>query len=268
MYETLTTRQDGRARGGVRRQVDPSKHAPHAVENPWNALWAMMVGFFMILVDATIVAVANPSIMDKLGADYDAVIWVTSAYLLGLRGAAAGGRPPRRPVRAEEPLPAGPDGVHRRIAVVRPGRHHRNADRCPRRAGHRRGAAHAADAVDHHPDLPGRAPRRGDERVGCHRRGGDAGRSAGRRRAGRSASAGSGSSSSTCRSASSGLALAVWLVPVLPTAKHRLRPTRRGAVRGRHVHDRVRAAGGPVARLGAVDLGHSRRRHRLHGRVL
>jgi EmrB/QacA subfamily drug resistance transporter len=43
----------------------------------------MMVGFFMILVDATIVAVANPSIMVKLGAGYDAVIWVTSAYLLG-----------------------------------------------------------------------------------------------------------------------------------------------------------------------------------------
>jgi EmrB/QacA subfamily drug resistance transporter len=42
----------------------------------------MMVGFFMILLDATIVAVANPSIMDKLGASYDAVIWVTSAYLL------------------------------------------------------------------------------------------------------------------------------------------------------------------------------------------
>ncbi|MBE1552428.1 EmrB/QacA subfamily drug resistance transporter [Mycobacterium sp. OAS707] len=50
--------------------------------NPWNALWAMLVGFFMILVDATIVAVANPSIMDKLGASYDSVIWVTSAYLL------------------------------------------------------------------------------------------------------------------------------------------------------------------------------------------
>nr|WP_235658389.1 MFS transporter [Mycolicibacterium moriokaense] len=42
----------------------------------------MLVGFFMILVDATIVAVANPSIMDKLGATYDSVIWVTSAYLL------------------------------------------------------------------------------------------------------------------------------------------------------------------------------------------
>ncbi|MET0473994.1 MAG: MFS transporter [Mycobacterium sp.] len=51
-------------------------------DNPWNALWALLVGFFMILLDATIVSVANPSIMDALDADYDAVIWVTSAYLL------------------------------------------------------------------------------------------------------------------------------------------------------------------------------------------
>jgi EmrB/QacA subfamily drug resistance transporter len=50
--------------------------------SPWNALWAMMVGFFMILLDANIVAVANPSIMAKLNIGYDTVIWVTSAYLL------------------------------------------------------------------------------------------------------------------------------------------------------------------------------------------
>lgn len=50
--------------------------------NPWHALWAMMVGFFMILVDSTIVAVANPSIMAALNIGYDTVIWVTSAYLL------------------------------------------------------------------------------------------------------------------------------------------------------------------------------------------
>ncbi len=50
--------------------------------NPWHALWALLVGFFMILVDATIVAVANPAIMEALGVGYDAVIWVTSAYLL------------------------------------------------------------------------------------------------------------------------------------------------------------------------------------------
>jgi EmrB/QacA subfamily drug resistance transporter len=52
--------------------------------NPWPALWAMLVGFFMILVDSTIVAVANPSIMAALNiSSYDSIIWVTSAYLLG-----------------------------------------------------------------------------------------------------------------------------------------------------------------------------------------
>ncbi len=57
-------------------------HRPTPGENPWIALCAMLVGFFMILVDSTIVSVANPSIMIKLGTGYDTVIWVTSAYLL------------------------------------------------------------------------------------------------------------------------------------------------------------------------------------------
>src|ERR1700759_673095 len=69
----------GRPSGGSPRGA-AAKRA-HNV-NPWNALWATMVGFFMILLDTTIVAVANPSIMVKLGTSYDAVIWVTSAYLL------------------------------------------------------------------------------------------------------------------------------------------------------------------------------------------
>ena len=43
----------------------------------------MLVGFFMILVDWTIVSVANPAIMTALNANYTSVIWVTSAYLLG-----------------------------------------------------------------------------------------------------------------------------------------------------------------------------------------
>ncbi len=49
---------------------------------PWPALWALVVGFFMILVDTTIVSVANPSIMAGLHAGINDVIWVTSAYLL------------------------------------------------------------------------------------------------------------------------------------------------------------------------------------------
>ncbi|GGK47182.1 DHA2 family efflux MFS transporter permease subunit [Nocardia camponoti] len=50
--------------------------------NPWLALFALVVGFFMILLDMTIVAVANPAIMTELHADISSVIWVTSAYLL------------------------------------------------------------------------------------------------------------------------------------------------------------------------------------------
>jgi EmrB/QacA subfamily drug resistance transporter len=49
---------------------------------PWPALWALVIGFFMILVDATIVSVATPAIMADLGADVASAVWVTSAYLL------------------------------------------------------------------------------------------------------------------------------------------------------------------------------------------
>jgi EmrB/QacA subfamily drug resistance transporter len=56
------------------------------VRNPWPALWALVIGFFMILVDTTIVSVANPAIkaaLDPETNNLDNVVWVTSAYLLG-----------------------------------------------------------------------------------------------------------------------------------------------------------------------------------------
>ncbi|MGR0218449.1 DHA2 family efflux MFS transporter permease subunit [Agromyces sp. ZXT2-6] len=52
------------------------------IARPWPALWALVMGFFMILVDTTIVTIANPAILRDLDADLTAVIWVTSAYLL------------------------------------------------------------------------------------------------------------------------------------------------------------------------------------------
>jgi EmrB/QacA subfamily drug resistance transporter len=79
----MTTATDrGRTDGGSRRASGASASRRTQAGSPWNALWAMMVGFFMILLDSTIVAVANPSIMVKLGTGYATVIWVTSAYLL------------------------------------------------------------------------------------------------------------------------------------------------------------------------------------------
>lgn len=60
-------------------------HSPPAeLEAPgaWPALWALALGFFMMLVDGTIVSVAIPAIMSSLDADVTQVIWVSSAYLL------------------------------------------------------------------------------------------------------------------------------------------------------------------------------------------
>ncbi len=48
----------------------------------WKALAALVIGFFMILVDQTIVAVATEAFVTQLGATTNQVIWVTSAYLL------------------------------------------------------------------------------------------------------------------------------------------------------------------------------------------
>ncbi|PKQ32684.1 MAG: MFS transporter [Actinobacteria bacterium HGW-Actinobacteria-2] len=49
---------------------------------PNRALWSLVIGFFMILMDTTIVTVANPRIMQALDADINQVMWATSAYLL------------------------------------------------------------------------------------------------------------------------------------------------------------------------------------------
>ncbi|HEY9294350.1 MAG TPA: DHA2 family efflux MFS transporter permease subunit [Microlunatus sp.] len=56
--------------------------APVQPSSPWPAMLALVLGFFMILVDSTIVSVATPAIMRGLDADVNSVVWVTSAYLL------------------------------------------------------------------------------------------------------------------------------------------------------------------------------------------
>lgn len=56
--------------------------SPTGTDRPWPALWALVIGFFMIMVDTTIVSVATPTIMTKLDANVSSVVWVTSSYLL------------------------------------------------------------------------------------------------------------------------------------------------------------------------------------------
>ncbi len=48
----------------------------------WRGLWSLVCGFFMIMVDATIVSVATPALMRDFGVGINTVVWVTSAYLL------------------------------------------------------------------------------------------------------------------------------------------------------------------------------------------
>jgi len=50
--------------------------------NPWAALSALCAGFFMIILDGTIVSIAIPSMLRELHVGLNAVVWVVSVYLL------------------------------------------------------------------------------------------------------------------------------------------------------------------------------------------
>lgn len=79
---TDSTRAPGQGATGPSTGTYATGHRP---TSPWPALWAMVIGFFMILVDTTIVGVANPAIkeaLDPTSNNLDRVVWVTSAYLL------------------------------------------------------------------------------------------------------------------------------------------------------------------------------------------
>jgi EmrB/QacA subfamily drug resistance transporter len=55
---------------------------PRIVTSPWIVLLVMTLGFFMILLDTTIVNVAIPSIIDSLHASLDQILWVLNGYIL------------------------------------------------------------------------------------------------------------------------------------------------------------------------------------------
>jgi EmrB/QacA subfamily drug resistance transporter len=52
--------------------------------NPWAVLIVVSLGFFMTLLDLTIVNVAIPNMIDRLHASLDDILWVINAYALVL----------------------------------------------------------------------------------------------------------------------------------------------------------------------------------------
>ena len=52
--------------------------------NPWLVLLVVSLGFFMTLLDLTIVNIAIPNMITRLGASLDDILWVINAYALVL----------------------------------------------------------------------------------------------------------------------------------------------------------------------------------------
>ena len=50
--------------------------------NPWLVLVALCLGFFMILLDTTIVNIAIPHMSEHLDASLDQILWIINAYIL------------------------------------------------------------------------------------------------------------------------------------------------------------------------------------------
>src|SRR3954463_14883452 len=55
-------------------------------QNRWIALYVLCAGVLMIVIDATIVNVALPSIREDLGFSQSSLAWVVNAYLIAFGG--------------------------------------------------------------------------------------------------------------------------------------------------------------------------------------
>jgi EmrB/QacA subfamily drug resistance transporter len=63
--------------------LNPTQHDMVKQErNPWIVLLVLCAGFFMILLDTTVVNIAIPSIIDSLHASLDQILWVLNGYIL------------------------------------------------------------------------------------------------------------------------------------------------------------------------------------------
>jgi EmrB/QacA subfamily drug resistance transporter len=67
---------------GNRLREPEGKIMSQPQSNPWAILVVLVLGFFMILLDTTIVNIAIPSIITSLDAGLDQILWVINAYIL------------------------------------------------------------------------------------------------------------------------------------------------------------------------------------------
>ena len=135
---------------------------PDRTSNRWLALVIACLAQFMVVLDATVVNVALPSIQRGLDFSSSSLPWVVNAYTLIfggflLLGGSAGdllGR--KRMFLVGTAVFAGGVAAERARAVLR------DADRRPRTPGPRRRAPLPRRPVDHHHDLhrSGSGPRR------------------------------------------------------------------------------------------------------------
>src|SRR5215469_8020472 len=74
----------GRARSQGRTAVAAMATQSKQRGNPWAILLVVSLGFFMTLLDLTIVNIAIPNMITKLHASLDDILWVINAYALVL----------------------------------------------------------------------------------------------------------------------------------------------------------------------------------------
>jgi EmrB/QacA subfamily drug resistance transporter len=71
----------------LRDPVSAVGPAAPRTRSPWIALTAVAIGMFVVALDGTITAVANPVLATDLGATLGGLQWITNAYLLAMAGA-------------------------------------------------------------------------------------------------------------------------------------------------------------------------------------
>ncbi len=152
-------------------------------DHRWTALYVLCAGVLMIVLDATIVNVALPSIQDDLGFSQIEPRLGGQRLPDRVRRPAAARRPARRPARPAARLPGRARGVHRRLGALRALADRGDADRRALRPGGRRRDVVGGGARDDRDDVP-RAARagEGDRRLRLRRLGRRLDRAARRRR--------------------------------------------------------------------------------------